>query len=103
MPALKPEECDLLLLEAMETGDLDAMLALYEPDATFVVSSGRVVTGHAAIRQVLQGYINRQGKGDGRRGSGGAERRRLGQWMIVSPVRPPGRSVEGNDTTRRLG
>ena len=63
MPALKPEECDLLLLEAMETGDLDAMLALYEPDATFVVSSGRVVTGHAAIRQVLQGYITAKAKG----------------------------------------
>ena len=57
MPAHTPEECDLLLLKAMETGDLDAMLALYEPDATFVVASGRMVTGHAAICQVLQSYI----------------------------------------------
>lgn len=63
MPAHTPEECDLLLLKAMETGDLDAMLALYEPDATFVVSSGQVVTGHAAIRQVLQGYITAKATG----------------------------------------
>ena len=57
MPAHKPEECDLLLIEAMEQGDVDAMLSLYEPNATFVVSPGQVVTGRAAIRQVLQGYI----------------------------------------------
>ncbi|MDH3469599.1 MAG: nuclear transport factor 2 family protein [Gammaproteobacteria bacterium] len=57
MPAYKPEECDLLLIEAMEKGDVDAMVSLYEPNATFVVSPGQVVTGHAAIREVLQGYI----------------------------------------------
>jgi len=57
MPAHKPEECDLLLFEIIETGDLDAALALYEPDAIFVVSSDQVVTGHAAIREVLQGMI----------------------------------------------
>ena len=33
MPAHKPEECDLLLFEIIETGDLDAALALYESDA----------------------------------------------------------------------
>ena len=58
MPAHKPEECDLLLLEAMERGgDLDAMVALYEPNANFVVSPDQIVTGHAAIREVLQGMI----------------------------------------------
>lgn len=54
MPAHKPEECDLLLMEAVASGDLDAAVALYEPDATFVVSADQVVTGHAAIREVLQ-------------------------------------------------
>ena len=57
MPAHRPEECDLLLFEVIETGDLDAALALYEPDAVFVVSPGQVVKGHAAIREVLQGMI----------------------------------------------
>ncbi|MDH3207353.1 MAG: DUF4440 domain-containing protein [Gemmatimonadota bacterium] len=54
MPARNPEECDLLLMKAVEEGDLDAAVALYEPNATFVVSPERVVTGHAAIREVLQ-------------------------------------------------
>ena len=54
MLALKPEECDLLLMKAVESGDLDAAVALYEPDAVFVVSPDRVVTGRAAIREVLQ-------------------------------------------------
>ena len=63
MPAHKPEECDLLLIKAMEKGDVDAMLSLYEPNATFVVSPDQVVTGHPAIRQVLQGYIAAKAKG----------------------------------------
>ena len=54
MPAHRPEECDLLLMEAVKRGDLDAAVALYEPDATFVVSPDQVVIGHAAIRGVLQ-------------------------------------------------
>ena len=54
MPAHKPEECDLLLMKAVERGDLDEAVALYEPNATFVVSPDHVVTGHAAIREVLQ-------------------------------------------------
>ena len=57
MPAHTPEECDLLLFEVIDTGDLDAAMDLYEPDAVFVVSPGHVVTGHAAIREVLQGMI----------------------------------------------
>ena len=60
MPAHKPEECDLQLLEALKAGDLDAAIAMYEPDATFVVSPEQVVTGHAAIREVMQGFINAQ-------------------------------------------
>ena len=58
MPAQKPEECDLLLLKALEEADLDAALALYEPNAIFVVSADQVVTGHAAIREVMQGFID---------------------------------------------
>jgi uncharacterized protein (TIGR02246 family) len=66
MPAHKPEECDLHLFEVIDTGDLDAALALYEPDAIFVVSPDQVVTGHAAIREVLQGMMtaNTTGKLD---------------------------------------
>ncbi|MHC5209887.1 MAG: YybH family protein [Planctomycetota bacterium] len=66
MQARRPEDCDLLLFKLLETGDIDAALALYEPDAVFVVSPGQVVTGHAAIREVLQGMlaVNATGKLD---------------------------------------
>ena len=58
MSAHKPEEVDLLLQKAiLERGDLDAAVALYEPNAVFVVSPDQVVTGRAAIREVLQGMI----------------------------------------------
>jgi len=57
MPAQKPEECDLLLLKALEQGDLDAAVAMYESNATFVVSTDQMVTGQAAIREVIQGFI----------------------------------------------
>lgn len=57
MPARKPEECDLLLIDAMHKGDLDAAVALYEPHATFVLDSGEVITGQAAIREVARSYI----------------------------------------------
>jgi uncharacterized protein (TIGR02246 family) len=57
MPARKPEDCDLLLIEALGKGDLEAALALYESDASFVLDSGQVVTGLTAIREVMQGFL----------------------------------------------
>lgn len=57
MPARKPEDCDLLLIEALNKGDLEAALALFEPNAGFVLDSGQVVTGVAAIREVMQGFL----------------------------------------------
>ena len=63
MPAYKPEECDLMLYEVMEAGDLDSALDLYEPEAIFIVSPGKVVTGRAAIREILQGMASAQATG----------------------------------------
>ena len=57
MPARKPEECDLLLIEALQRGDLDTAVALYEPNATFVLDSGEVITGQAAIREAARSYV----------------------------------------------
>ncbi|MBT3374631.1 MAG: SgcJ/EcaC family oxidoreductase [Lentisphaerae bacterium] len=64
MPAHRPEECDQLLFKTIDTGDLDAALELYEPDAVFVVAPGQVVTGHAAIREVLRGMLAAGGVGN---------------------------------------
>ena len=57
MPARKPEECDILLMEALQRKDLETVVALYEPNATFVLDSGEVVTGQAAIREALKTWI----------------------------------------------
>jgi len=57
MPARKPEECDLLLIDAIQKGDVDTAVALYEPEASFVQDSGEIVTGRAAIRAVMQGFL----------------------------------------------
>ncbi len=56
MPARKPEECDILLMEALKRKDLETVVALYESNATFVLDSGPV-TGRAAIREALKAWI----------------------------------------------
>ena len=57
MPARKPEECDTILVDAINKGDLEAAIALYEPNARFVQESGEVVTGHPAIREEMKGFL----------------------------------------------
>src|SRR5215475_4399260 len=57
MPARKPEECDTLLVEAINKGDVETALSLYEPHASFVQDSGQVVTGLTAIREVMQSFV----------------------------------------------
>ena len=49
MPAQRPEEVDNLFAQALNAGDLDALTALYEPQASLTPSPGTKVTGTAAI------------------------------------------------------
>jgi uncharacterized protein (TIGR02246 family) len=39
-------------------GDVQGVLSLYEPDATFVVEPGKIVTGHEAIGAALDGFVS---------------------------------------------
>jgi uncharacterized protein (TIGR02246 family) len=57
MTARRPEEVDQLFVQAFYAGDLEALVALYEPDASLVQQSGQVVTGREAIRGALQGLL----------------------------------------------
>ena len=57
MPARKPEDLDTLICQAVNAGDIQAALALYEPNASFVAEPEKVVTGTEAIREVLSGFI----------------------------------------------
>jgi uncharacterized protein (TIGR02246 family) len=57
MPARKPEECDLLIADYINAGDVEAAVELYEPNATFVTGPGKAAVGQAAIREVLKGMM----------------------------------------------
>ena len=57
MKALKPEDCDRLIFETVTKKDLEGAVALYEPDASFVLPSGEVVIGLDAIREQLVGFM----------------------------------------------
>ncbi len=55
--AHKPEDCDLLFMEAFNKSDLEGLVSLYEADAAFVQERGGVVKGSAAIREIMQGFF----------------------------------------------
>jgi uncharacterized protein (TIGR02246 family) len=57
MKASKPEECNLLFQKALQEKDIEAMLALYEPNANFILDSGESVTGLDEIRKVLTPFL----------------------------------------------
>ncbi|GAA5186506.1 hypothetical protein GCM10023322_32890 [Rugosimonospora acidiphila] len=50
----EPEDVVASLIERFNSGKVSAMLALYEPEAVFVVKDGRTVTGHAEIAAQLE-------------------------------------------------
>ena len=62
MPAHSPEELDQLFSEALNAGDLDALVALYEPQAVFVSEPGQTVSGTEAIRAVLSAFVSMKPK-----------------------------------------
>jgi uncharacterized protein (TIGR02246 family) len=45
------------LTRAINEGDLDTAVALYEPDAVLVVQPGRVASGSAQVREALAGFV----------------------------------------------
>ena len=57
MPVRNPAEIDTLFVNALNAGDLDALVALYEPNAALMPSPGNVVNGTAAIREALAGFL----------------------------------------------
>jgi uncharacterized protein (TIGR02246 family) len=56
-PATTPEETIERFSSLLAEGDLDALVALYEPEAAFVPQPGTVVTGLPAIRESLRPFL----------------------------------------------
>jgi uncharacterized protein (TIGR02246 family) len=57
MAARSPDDLDRLFADALNAGNLDALVALYEPTASLCPSPGQRVSGHAAIRDALAGFL----------------------------------------------
>jgi uncharacterized protein (TIGR02246 family) len=57
MTTTNPVELDRMFEDALNAGDLDRLVALYEPEAALMPMPGTVVTGSAAIREALAGFI----------------------------------------------
>lgn len=55
-----PEEAHRLWAEYFNAGDLDALVSLYEPEATLNPRRGPPVTGIPAIRELLAGFMRRK-------------------------------------------
>jgi uncharacterized protein (TIGR02246 family) len=61
MSARTPEESHALFQRHFLAEDMDALLALYEPDAVLVPQPGTIARGHAAIREALAGFLAMKG------------------------------------------
>jgi len=53
MLATSPREIHTLFLDAFNRGDVEALVALYEPNASLVTRNG-IAVGHQAIREAYQ-------------------------------------------------
>ena len=63
MPANTPEDLDGLFSDAVNTGDLDALLALYEPGAGFIGEpGGQAIIGRVAIGKALDEFLSMKPK-----------------------------------------
>jgi len=60
MPAHKPEELDVLFVQAVNAGDIEAVINLYEPTAALMMQPGQVVSGTKAVREALSGFLARK-------------------------------------------
>lgn len=58
MPALEPEDCERLFAEALNRGDIEGVVALYEPDAKIRRQTGEIAVGHDQIREHVKGMLS---------------------------------------------
>jgi uncharacterized protein (TIGR02246 family) len=62
MPATEPEQIHGLCEQASNAGDLEALVALYEPDAALIPQPGTMAEGTAAIRDSVRWFPDRGGR-----------------------------------------
>lgn len=60
MAARSPDELDVLFEKAMNAGDLEGLVALYEPNAMLIAGPGQEATGTEAIRAGLKAFLDQK-------------------------------------------
>jgi ketosteroid isomerase-like protein len=55
--ATQPEQLSQLIVKRLNAGDVDGVVALYEPDAVLALSDGRVATGADEIREAYRRLV----------------------------------------------
>ena len=61
MPAYSPAEIHTLFRNAFNLGDVEALVALYEPNAILVVDA-KIVSGREEIRKAFENILLRRGR-----------------------------------------
>jgi ketosteroid isomerase-like protein len=54
---MRPEDLGDLFIERANAGDLEGVVALYEPDAVLAFPPGRLTVGHEQIRAVYADFL----------------------------------------------
>jgi len=57
MGARDPAQNHRIFREAVNAGDVDALVAMYEPEAVYVAGPGQQLVGRKAIRSALAGWL----------------------------------------------
>ncbi len=55
--ARRPEDLSRLIVQRLNAGDVDGLVALYEPDAVLALPDGQVATGTEEIRRAYVGLV----------------------------------------------
>jgi uncharacterized protein (TIGR02246 family) len=61
MAATEPAHLHRLFEQAFNAGDIEALMALYEPEAALVPQPGALAEGPDAIRESLRWFLDRRG------------------------------------------
>jgi ketosteroid isomerase-like protein len=61
MGAETPEQWWEIWSQSFESGDVESILRLYDPEATVVPNPGNPITDQAALRETLQGFVAMHG------------------------------------------
>jgi ketosteroid isomerase-like protein len=56
-PARDPQDLERLLIDRQWAGDVDGMLALFEPEAIIDTGEAELTRGHAAIRALFETFV----------------------------------------------